>query len=125
MGRALSENSMQFLWFLSNGQSWAGEKAQDILCMWIYLKICLSFRLECDNHKTDEDVDHEESKDDDVDEVEHEDNWTVAFFGPNISFVGVNGHIENPENWLIAHCSKKGQFGLTPASLQKWMQQKE
>ena len=89
---------MQFLWFLSNGQSWAGEKAQDILCMWIYLKICLSFRLECDNHETDEDVDHEESKDDDVDEVEHEDNGTVAFFGPNISFVGVNGDIENPEN---------------------------
>ena len=98
MGRALSENSMQFLWFLSNGQSWAGEKAQDILCMWIYLKICLSFRLECDNHETDEDVDHEESKDDDVDEVEHEDNGTVAFFGPNISFVGVDGDIENPEN---------------------------
>ena len=66
--------------------------------MWSYLKICLSFRLECDNHETDKDVDHEESEDDDVDEVEHEDDRTVAFFGTNISFVGVDGDIENPKN---------------------------
>ena len=64
----------------------------------MYLKICLSFRLEGDDHETDEDVDHEEGEDDDVDEVEHEDDGTVAFFGPNISFVGVNGDIENPGN---------------------------
>ena len=63
-----------------------------------YLKICLSFRLECDNHETDEDVDHKESEDNDVDEVEHEDNRAVAFFGTNIRFVGVNGDIENAEN---------------------------
>ena len=63
-----------------------------------YLKICLSFRLECDNHETDKDVDHEESEDDDVDEVEHKDDRTVAFFGTNISFVRVDGDIENPEN---------------------------
>ena len=67
--------------------------------MWsYYLKICLSLRLECDNHETDEDVDHEESEDDDVDEVEHEDDGTVSFFGTDISFVGVDGDIENPEN---------------------------
>ena len=56
----------------------------------MYLKICLSFRLEGDNHETDEDVDHEEGEDDDVDEVEHEDDRTIAFFGTDISFVGVN-----------------------------------
>ena len=66
----------------------------------MHLKICFSFRLEGDNHETDEDVDHKESEDDDVDEVEHEDNWTVAFFGTNISFVGVDGDIENPEDGL-------------------------
>ena len=63
----------------------------------MYLKICLSFRLECDNHETDEDVDHEEGEDDDVDEVEHEDDRTIAFFGTDISFVGVDRDVENPE----------------------------
>ena len=63
----------------------------------MYLKICLSFRLEGDNHETDEDVDHEEGEDDDVDEVEHEDDRTIAFFGTDISFVGVDRDVENPE----------------------------
>ena len=99
MGRALSENSMQFLWFLSSGQSWDGEKLQKNILSDAepYLKICLSFRLECDNHETDEDVDHEEGEDDDVDEVEHEDDRTIAFFGTDISFIGVNRDVENPE----------------------------
>ena len=62
-----------------------------------YLKICLSFRLECDNHETDEDVDHKESEDDDVDEVEHEHDRTIAFFGTDVSFIGVDRDVENPE----------------------------
>ena len=56
----------------------------------MYLKICLSFRLEGDNHETDEDIDHEECEDDDVDEVEHEHDRTIAFFGTDISFIGVD-----------------------------------
>lgn len=63
----------------------------------MYLKICLSFRLEGDNHETDEDVDHEEGEDDDVDEVEHEHDRTIAFFGTDISFIGVDRDVENPE----------------------------
>ena len=109
MGRALSENSMQFLWFLSSGQSWAGGKVEEALYLYfafcicisfkaMYLKICLSFRLECDNHETDEDVDHEEGEDDDVDEVEHEDDGPIAFLWSHVSFVGVDGNVENPEN---------------------------
>ena len=75
-----------------------GKKVQDIPKLyWSYLKICLSFRLECDNHETDEDVDHEEGEDDDVDEVEHEDDRTIAFFGTDISFIGVDRDVENPE----------------------------
>ena len=66
----------------------------------MYLKICLSFRLEGDNHETDEDVDHEEGEDDDVDEVEHEDDRSIAFFGTDISFVGVDRDVENPEKGL-------------------------
>ena len=63
----------------------------------LYLKICLSFRLEGDNHETDEDVDHEEGEDDDVDEVEHEHDRTIAFFGTDVSFIGVDRDVENPE----------------------------
>ena len=79
-----------------------GEKVEHVLSRSIpngnYLKIGLSFRLERDNHETDEDVDHEEGEDDDVDEVEHEDNRTIAFLGSHVSFVGVDGNVENPEN---------------------------
>ena len=63
----------------------------------MYLKICFSFRLKGDNHETDEDVYHEEGEDDDVDEVEHEDDRAVAFFGTDISFIGVDRDVENPE----------------------------
>ena len=102
MGRALSENSIQFLWFLSSGQSWRGEKVEHILSRSIpngnYLKIGLSLRLERDNHETDEDVDHEEGEDDDIDEVEHEDNGPIAFLWSHVSLVGVDGNVENPEN---------------------------
>ena len=79
-----------------------GEKVEHILSRSIpngnYLKIGLSFRLERDNHETDEDVDHEEGEDDDVDEVEHEDNGPIAFLWSHVSFVGVDGNVENPEN---------------------------
>ena len=85
-----------------------GEKVEEVLYLYfvfcncisfkaMYLEICLSFRLEGDNHETDEDVDHEEGEDDDVDEVEHEDDRTIAFFGTDISFVGVDRDVENPE----------------------------
>ena len=78
------------------------EKVEHILSRSIpngnYLKIGLSFRLERDNHETDEDVDHEEGEDDDVDEVEHEDNGPIAFLWSHVSFVGVDGNVENPEN---------------------------
>ena len=79
-----------------------GEKVEHILSRSIpngnYLKIGLSLRLERDNHETDEDVDHEEGEDDDVDKVEHEDDGPIAFLWSHVSFVGVDGNVENPEN---------------------------
>ena len=62
---------------------------------------CLALPLESHNHKAHEDVDHEEGKDDDVDKVEHEDNWTIAFFWSNISLIGINRNIKNPETNIL------------------------
>lgn len=44
----------------------------------------LALPLECDNHKTDEDIDHEEGENDDVDHVEEEDVFSVVVNGTHI-----------------------------------------
>ena len=73
-----------------------GKKVQDIPKLyWSYLKICLSFRLECDNHETDEDVDHEEGEDDDVDHVEGEDIASVVEDGSLVLCVRIDGSVED------------------------------
>ena len=57
-----------------------------------------SLRLEGDNNETNEDVDHEEGDDDQVDKVEEEDIRTVVLLGSNISFVGVDGDIQDSKH---------------------------
>ena len=49
----------------------------------------LSFTLECDDNKTNKDVDHEEGDNNKVDEIKEEDVWTVILFGTNVCLVGV------------------------------------
>ena len=49
----------------------------------------LALALECDDNKTNKDVDHEESDDDKVDKIKEEDVWTVILFGTNVCLVGV------------------------------------
>ena len=49
-----------------------------------------TLRLEGNNNKTNEDVDHEEGDDDQVDKVEKENIRTVVLLGTDVRFVGVN-----------------------------------
>ena len=60
----------------------------------------LSLRLEGHDDKTHENVDHKEGNDDDVDEVENSNVWTVVVFWTDINLIRVYGHIENPESIL-------------------------
>ena len=57
-----------------------------------------SLRLEGDDNETNEDVDHKEGNDDQVDKVEEEDIGTVVLLGSNISFVGVDGDIQDSKH---------------------------
>ena len=61
----------------------------------------LSFGLEGNDDETHEDVDHEECYDDDVDEVENGNIWTVVMLRTNIRCIGVNGDVENTEIWTV------------------------
>ena len=56
-----------------------------------------TLRLEGNNNKTNEDVDHEEGDDDQVDKVEKENIRTVVLLGTDVRFVGVNGDIQDAE----------------------------
>lgn len=58
---------------------------------------CLALRLKSDNDETNENIDHEESDDDDVDEIEDCNHGTEIVLGTNISFIRVNRHIQNTE----------------------------
>ena len=55
-----------------------GDAMNLILVQLAVLVFLLAFLLERDDDKTHEDVDHEEGDDDDVDEVENGDNWTMV-----------------------------------------------
>ena len=63
------------------------------------LEGCLPFWLEGHYDEADEDVDHEEGNDDDVDEVENGNVWTVVVFWTYINLVGVYRDIQNPAKW--------------------------
>ena len=58
----------------------------------------LAFALECDDNKTNKDVDHEEGDYDKVDKIKEEDVWTVILFGTDVCLVRVDGDIQDPEN---------------------------
>ena len=51
--------------------------------------------MKCANDKTNKDVNHEECDDDDVDEVEYGNIWTVVVLWTNVWGVGVNRNIQN------------------------------
>ena len=53
----------------------------------------LSLLLEGNDNETDEDVDHEESNDNDVNEIENGNNGSEIVYGAIIFSIGVNGHI--------------------------------
>ncbi len=60
------------------------------------LEVRLALRLEGDNDKTDEDVDHEEGEDDDVDKVEHKDDGSVVLFWTDVRGIRVDGDVQDP-----------------------------
>ena len=58
----------------------------------------LALALECDDNKTNKDVDHEECNDDKIDEIKEEDVGTVVKLRTDVRLVGVDGDIQNPAN---------------------------
>ena len=60
----------------------------------------LALALECDDNKTNKDVDHEESDDDKVDKIKEEDVWTVILFGTDVRLIGVYGDVENSAKYM-------------------------
>ena len=60
----------------------------------------LALTLECDDNKTNKDVDHEEGDYDQVDKIKEEDVWTVILFGTDVRLIGVYGDVENSAKYM-------------------------
>ena len=61
--------------------------------------ICrLSFILKRHNNKTNEDINHEESYDDYINEVETGNNWSVVVNGSKVFSIWIDWDIENTKN---------------------------
>lgn len=60
------------------------------------LVLLFTLILEGNDNKTYEDVDHEESNNDDVDDVVNRHHGSVIMYWPLVLCVGVNGDIQQP-----------------------------
>jgi len=67
-----------------------------VLVQLTVLVFLFSLFLKCDDDETNEDVHHEESNDDDVDNKEDGDLNPVIIDGSHILHVGINGPIQQP-----------------------------
>jgi len=65
-----------------------------ILVQLAVLVFLFAFALECDDDKTDKNVDHEERDDDDVDEVEDSDHLAVVVYRAKSLTIRVNARVQ-------------------------------
>ena len=94
---------MQFLWKIRSCLESVSPSALSgnnylVLVKLAVLECGFSLRLEGDDNEADKDVDHEECNDDDVDEVEDGDVWTVIVHWPHIRGFRVYRDVENAAN---------------------------
>ena len=67
-----------------------------ILVQFTPFELLLAFALKCDDHKTNEDIDHKEGNDDDVDNVINGYPWPVILIRTLVYFSGVDRILQNP-----------------------------
>ena len=66
-----------------------------ILVQFTSFELLFSFALKSDDHKTNEDVDHEEGDDDDIDDVVDSHPWTIVLEWTLVYVSGVDGMLQD------------------------------